>query len=124
AEGGAEAFYSGPIAQDIVAAVQGAEDNPGLLSLEDLEGYEAKEREALCGSYRSHQVCGMPPPTSGGVAVLQVLGMLENFDLPALEAGSAEAVHLVAEASRLAFADRNAYLADSDFIEVPVARLV
>lgn len=124
AEGGADAFYRGPIAEDIVAAVQGATDNPGLLALEDLEAYEAKERKALCGRYRSYQVCGMPPPTSGGVAVLQILGMLENFDLPALEAGSAQAVHLVAEASRLAFADRNAYLADSDFVQVPVQRLI
>lgn len=123
AEDGAKVFYEGPIAADIVAAVQGAEDNPGLLSLEDMAAYEAKEREVLCGSYRDHQVCGMPPPTSGGVALLQILGILENFDLPSLEPGSAEAIHLLAEASRLAFADRGAYLADSDFVEVPLARL-
>ena len=124
AQGGADVFYKGPIAEDIVAAVQGAADNPGLLSLEDMEAYEAKAREPVCGPYRNHRVCGMPPPTSGGVAVLQILGILENFDLAALEAGSAEAVHLVAEASRLAFADRNAYLADSDFVQVPVQRLI
>src|SRR5690625_881734 len=123
AEGGAKVFYEGPIAADIVTAVQGVEDNPGLLSLEDMAAYEAKEREVLCGSYRNHQVCGMPPPTSGGVALLQILGILENFDLPSLEPGSAEAIHLLAEASRLAFADRGAYLADSDFVEVPLARL-
>lgn len=121
---GADAFYKGTIAEDMVAAVRGAKDNPGLLSLEDLANYQAKEREALCGHYRDYQVCGMPPPTSGGVTLLQILGILENFDLPSMKAGSLEVVHLVTEASRLAFADRGAYLADSDFVEVPVARLI
>lgn len=124
AEGGADAFYKGPIAEDIVVSVEGAEGNPGLLTLDDLARYEAKEREPVCGSYHAYEVCGMPPPTSGGVAVLQILGMLENFDLAALEPGSTEAVHLLAEASRLAFADRNAYLGDADFVEVPVGRLI
>jgi len=124
AEGGTEAFYAGPLAEAIVAAVQEAEDNPGLLALEDLAAYEARERRALCGSYRGNRVCGMPPPTSGGVAVLQILGLLETFELAELEPGSAEAVHLLAEASRLAFADRGAYLADSDFVDVPLGRLL
>lgn len=120
---GADGFYRGAIAADIVAKVQGAE-NPGLLSEADLAAYEAKERAALCGSYRAYKVCGMPPPTSGGVAVLQILGMLENFDLSGLAPDGAEAVHLLAEASRLAFADRNAYLADSDYVAVPLDRLL
>lgn len=120
---GADAFYRGAIAADIVAAVQGAE-SPGLLSEADLAVYEAKERGALCGSYRAYEVCGMPPPTSGGVAVLQILGMLENFDLSGLAPNGTAAVHLLAEASRLAFADRNAYLADSDFVAVPLDRLL
>ncbi|MDF2094956.1 gamma-glutamyltransferase [Aquibaculum arenosum] len=123
AEGGANAFYSGAIAADIVAKVQGAE-NPGLLSEADLTAYEAKERTALCGSYRAYEVCGMSPPTSGGVAVLQIMGMLENFELSGLAPDGAEAVHLLTEASRLAFADRNAYLADSDFVAVPLERLL
>lgn len=124
AEEGAEAFYAGPLAEAIVAAVQGAEGNPGLLALEDLAAYEARERRALCGNYRGNRVCGMPPPTSGGVAVLQILGLLETFELAELEPGSAEALHLLAEASRLAFADRGAYLADSDFVDVPLGRLL
>jgi gamma-glutamyltranspeptidase/glutathione hydrolase len=124
AEEGADAFYRGEIAADIVAAVQGAEPNPGGMELADLAAYGAKRREALCAPYRRWRVCGMPPPTSGGVAVLQTLGILSRFDLAALEPASAEAVHLIAEASRLAFADRNRYLADSDFVEVPVDRLL
>ncbi|MGF1630010.1 MAG: gamma-glutamyltransferase [Kiloniellaceae bacterium] len=122
--GGADAFYRGPIAVDIVAAVRGATDNPGHLSTGDLRNYEAKRRDALCLPYRQWIVCGMPPPTSGGVAVLQILKLLEPFDLGALPPASAQAIHLVAEASRLAFADRNRFLADSDFVVVPVETLL
>ncbi|MEO3427521.1 gamma-glutamyltransferase [Pelagibius sp. CAU 1746] len=129
AQRGADAFYKGWVALDIVNAVRGAADNPGLLSYPDLRGYHAKRREPLCLPYRRWTVCGMPPPTSGGVAVLQTLKLLEAFDLAALapapgESPGAEAIHLVAEASRLAFADRNRFLADSDFVEVPVDRLL
>ncbi len=129
AEGGADAFYKGWVALDIVNAVRDATDNPGLLSYPDLRGYQAKRREALCLPYRRWVVCGMPPPTSGGVAVLQTLKLLEAFDLAALapapgESPGAEAIHLVAEAERLAFADRNRFLADSDFVEVPVDKLL
>lgn len=124
AEGGADAFYSGPIAEKIVTAVTGVEGNPGAMTLEDVAGYQAKKRLVLCRPYRKWQICGMPPPTSGGVAVLQTMGILERFDLGAYAPGDAEALHLVAEASRLAFADRNLFLADSDFVEVPVERLL
>ncbi|MGF1594329.1 MAG: gamma-glutamyltransferase [Kiloniellaceae bacterium] len=124
AAGGADAFYRGPVAVDIAAAVQGAHDNPGRLNALDLRRYQAKRRAALCLPYRRWVVCGMPPPTSGGVAVLQILKLLERFDLAALPPGSAEAVHLVAEASRLAFADRDHFLADSDFVAVPLERLL
>jgi gamma-glutamyltranspeptidase/glutathione hydrolase len=124
AAGGADAFYRGPLAIALVDAVRGAADNPGLLSYADLRGYQAKRREALCLPYRQWIVCGMPPPTSGGVAVLQILKLLEPFDLAALEPASPEAIHLVAEASRLAFADRNHFLADSDFVAVPLDRLL
>lgn len=124
AEGGAEVFYSGPIAAAIVEAVRGAPDNPGRLAPADLAGYEAKARPPLCSGYRGYQVCGMRPPTSGGIAVLQMLGVLENFELDSEAPGSLDAVHLLAEAGRLAFADRNAYVADSDFVEVPISRLL
>jgi len=122
AEEGASAFYEGEIAADIVATVQGIPDNPGKLTLEDLAGYEAKKRGVICAPYRRWRICGMPPPTSGGVAVLQTMGILSHFDLP--PPLSAQAVHLIAEASRLAFADRNQFLADSDFVEVPVIKLL
>ncbi len=124
AAGGADAFYKGPLALALIDAVRGAADNPGLLSYTDLRGYQAKRRDALCLPYRQWIVCGMPPPTSGGVAVLQILKLLEPFDLKGLEPASAEAIHLVAEASRLAFADRNLFLADSDFVAVPLDRLL
>ena len=125
AEHGADAFYEGEIAAAIAARVQGAERNPGRMTAADLAGYQAKRRAALCRPYRIVQsVCGMPPPTSGGATVLMTLGILENFPLGASAPDSPEAWHLIAEASRLAFADRNAYLADSDFVEVPLARLL
>ena len=89
-----------------------------------MAAYESKRRGARCTPYRQWRVCGMPPPTSGGIAVLQMLGILQNFDLAAVAPTSAAAAHLLAEAGRLAFADRNTYVADSDFVEVPVARLI
>jgi gamma-glutamyltranspeptidase / glutathione hydrolase len=121
---GADAFYTGPIAEAIVAAVRGAAANPGELSVADLAGYQAKQRQVLCGPYRTWRVCGMPPPTSGGVAVLQILGILQGFDLSSLAPESPAAWHLIAEASRLAFADRNQFLADTDFVPVPVDDLL
>lgn len=124
ARDGADAFYTGPIAEAIIAAVQGAALNPGGLTLSDLVGYRAKQRPPVCGPYRAWRVCGMPPPTSGGVTMLQILGILQGFDLPALTPDSATAWHLITEASRLAFADRNRFLADSDFVPVPVGDLL
>ena len=129
AESGAEAFYQGAIARDIVAEVRGATGNPGLLALDDLAGYQAKRRDAICLPYRVWRICGMPPPTSGGVAVLQIMALLERFDLAALPPPSpttvtVEAVHLIAEASRLAFADRDRYLADADFVDMPLQALL
>ena len=121
---GAKAFYEGDIAADMVAAVRGAADNPGLMSLADLAAYEAKQRDPVCRDYRQWRVCGMGPPSSGGVTILQILGLLEGFDLAALAPGSLEAVHLISEASRLAYADRAHYLADSDFGPVPVRGLL
>ena len=124
ARDGAAAFYDGPIANDIVATVRMAQRNPGSLSRADMAAYQAKARDALCGTYRDYKVCSMPPPTSGGVALLQMLAMLEGFDLAALGPTSPDAWHLIAEAGRLAFADRNRYLADADFVAVPVAGLL
>ena len=121
---GANAFYTGEIARDIVAAVRNAARNPGRMTLADLTGYQAKTRAPVCSLYRSWVVCGMPPPTSGGIAVLQILGLLERFELAKLTPNSVDAVHLIAEASRLAFADRNTYVADPDFIKVPVTGLI
>ena len=122
---GADAFYGGPIAAEIVAAVRGDWVNPGSLALADLAGYRAHERPPVCLDYRRHRVCSMGPPSSGGVTMLQILGLLQRFDLASLAApGSTGAVHLISEASRLAFADRNRYLADSDFVRVPVDGLL
>jgi len=124
AEGGADAFYSGAIAEEIVAAVDGATVNPGAMTLEDLAGYEAIRRDPICKAYRIWTVCGMGPPSSGGIAVAQILGLLERFDMAAVKPGSLEAVHLIAEAERLAYADRDLFVADSDFVAVPIEALL
>ena len=124
AEAGADGFYRGAIAEAIVDTVRGASRNPGALTLADLAGYRAPKREPVCRPYRAWRVCGMPPPTSGGVTLLQTLGILSNFAVSSYRPGSAEAVHLISEASRLAFADRARYLADPDFVEVPVDALL
>jgi gamma-glutamyltranspeptidase/glutathione hydrolase len=124
AQGGADVFYQGPLAARIVERVRSAVGNPGLLSLSDLAGYEAKTRTPACAAYRVYRVCGMPPPSSGGVTLLQILGHLREFDLGALAPGSVEAIHLISEASRLAYADRGLYLADTDFVAAPIAGLL
>jgi gamma-glutamyltranspeptidase/glutathione hydrolase len=124
AERGVDAFYTGPVADAIVQAVRGAAHNPGLLGPLDLAIYRVKERAAVCAPYRGHEVCGMGPPSSGAVAVGQILGMLEATDLAALGPSDPESWRLIGEASRLAFADRARYLADSDFVPVPVAGLL
>ena len=122
AAGGADAFYAGPIARDIAAAVAGAARNPGLLSESDIAGYRAMRRAPVCLVYRGYRVCGMGPPSSGGVTVLQILGLLAGSEIP--PAGSVEATHLVAEAMRLAYADRDRYMADPDFEPAPVNGLL
>ena len=124
AASGADAFYTGPIAADIVATVQGAEGNPGVLSELDLAVYQVRERAPVCASYRAHDVCGMGPPSSGALTVGQILGMLDSYDLAALGADNPESWRLIGDASRLAFADRGRYMADSDFVPMPTAGLV
>ncbi|SSW64001.1 gamma-glutamyltransferase [Achromobacter agilis] len=123
AEQGAEAFYQGGIARDIVAAVHG-HAVPGDLSLADLAAYRAKKRPPVCGAYRGYQLCGMGPPSSGPIAVLQMLGELEQFPIGQYAPGSVEAVHYFSEAGRLAFADRDFYVADPSYVPVPVSALL
>ena len=115
AENGADAFYDGSIAEAIVEAVNSA-PNPGGMTLADFQAYEAVKLAPVCGPYRAYQVCSMAPPSSGGVTLLQMLAMLEKFDMAGAGAGSIEALHLLFEASRLAYADRNEYLADNDML--------
>lgn len=103
--------------------MRSAKGNPGVLSETDLSIYEVKERAPVCATYRAHDVCGMGPPSSGGLTVGQILGMLEGFDLSA-GPGDAEVRRLIGDASRLAFADRGRYMADSDFVPVPAAGLI
>lgn len=120
---GSEAFYKGPIAEDIVATVTGHPTNPGDMTLADLAAYKVEEREPVCGAYRIWRLCGMGPPSSGAVALQQMLGMLEGQDLRRMGPG-AEAAHWFSEAGRLAFADRALYLADPAFLSVPVSGLI
>ncbi len=124
ARDGADGYYEGPVAADIAAAVTGDLNIPGDMTVEDLAGYGVIERTPVCVDYRGHEVCGMGPPSSGGIAVGQMLGILRSFELSGLEPVSVEAAHLFAQAGRLAFADRNYYVADSDFVDVPVAGLL
>ena len=119
---GAGVIYSGDIGQAIVDTVQGAEDNPGVLSLTDLEIYKVKERPAVCAPFRRHQVCGMGPPSSGALTVGQILGLLDQF--PAGSPDDPQTLRLIGDASRLAFADRGRYMADSDFVPMPTNGLV
>lgn len=119
AKGGAEAFYRGPLAQEIVDAVHAHAGNPGLLSLADLAVYEAKERPAVCAPYRGLSVCGMGPPSSGALTIGQILGMVSHFDLAGLGPDDPESWRIIGDATRLAFADRGRYMADTDFVSMP-----
>lgn len=135
ANGGANAFYTGPVAQGIVDKIKVTSGGnpavtitPGLTELSDLANYQAKRRDPVCTTYRDYWVCGMSPPSSGGIAVASALGILENFDLAAqkptaidLEGGkpTVMGVHLISEAERLAYADRDKYVADTDFVPLP-----
>ena len=125
AEQGAEGFYSGPIAEAVVVAAKEAPNHAGDLTLADLANYQVRERPPVCVDYRKHRVCGMGPPSSGGLTVAQTLKLLEPFDLgrgPAA-ALNPRALHLIAEAEKLAYADRDRYIADPDFVSVPTTLL-
>jgi len=121
---GVKVFYQGWIAEKIVDKVQSAAVSPGLLTLDDMKKYQAIERASVCGPYHEYKVCGMPPPSSGGISVIQILAQLESFNLSQYPANSLTAVHLFTQSSKLAFADRSMYAADSDFVSVPVAGLL
>ncbi len=120
AEKGRDGFYRGKLAREMVDTINNAVGAPGDMTVADFVTYQAVERTPLCTAYRTWRLCGMPPPTSGGVTVLQILGLLEPFDMAQVAPGSTKAVHLVSEASRLAYADRNMYVGDPDFVDVPV----
>jgi gamma-glutamyltranspeptidase/glutathione hydrolase len=120
---GAQMFYEGDVAKDIVLAVR-THPRPGDLTEDDLRAYRAIEREAVCGAYRALRVCSMGPPSSGGVAVLQILGLLERTRFAQAAPQSTEALHFFAEAGKLAYADRARYLGDPAFVTVPVNRLL
>ncbi|WP_200814094.1 gamma-glutamyltransferase [Xaviernesmea oryzae] len=124
AAGGADAFYNGPIAEAIVKTVREAAGNPGVLSVADLANYRIKEREPVCISYRALDICGMGPPSSGAVAIGQMLGIIENFDIKGLGPQNAESWRIIGDAQRLAFADRERYLADTDFVPSPIKGLL
>ena len=121
---GAKAFYSGQNAAAIVKAVNTAPRNRSAMTLEDIASYKVKARPPVCTNYRQYRLCGMGPPSSGATTVFGALGVLEKFDLPGLGKDSPTAWHLIVEAQRLAYADRERYLADPDFVDVPVAGLL
>lgn len=124
AQRGPDSFYVGPLAEALVNTVRSAAKNPSAMTVGDLASYDAKERPVLCGSYRGYRICGMSPPSSGAINVYQMLKQIERFDLRALGKDSSEAWHLIAESQRLAYADRDAYMADPDFAPVPAEGLM
>src|SRR5688572_18979604 len=118
---GPNEFYEGETARLIVADMK---RNNGLMTLEDLRGYVAKERTPVRGNYRGHEIISAPPPSSGGAVLIEMLNILEGFDLRKLEASSSDRYHLMAEAMRRAFADRAEYMGDADFVKVPIPGLI
>jgi gamma-glutamyltranspeptidase / glutathione hydrolase len=117
---GPKAFYEGPIAEKIVAAVEAA---GGHLTLDDFKSYEVELREPVTGDYRGYTIASMPPPSSGGIHIIQILNTLEGDDIKAMGQNSAATIHLMAEAMKYAYADRSEYLGDPDFVDVPVGAL-
>ncbi|WP_414830733.1 gamma-glutamyltransferase [Alteromonas sp. H39] len=124
AKNGSDYLYKGPLAEKIAKTVNEAEINPGQMTAEDFANYKAIKREAVCGDYRDKKVCGMAPPSSGGINVYQILKLLEKFELASLSPDSAEFAHLFTQASALTYADREKYIADSDFTNLPYGALI
>ncbi|MCU9998523.1 gamma-glutamyltransferase [[Pasteurella] aerogenes] len=120
AQQGAKAFYEGEIAQKIVAEM---EKHNGLITLEDMKGYQSVERKPIVSEYRGYKIVTMPPPSSGGIHLVQILNMLENYSLANSGSNSAETIHYLAETMKLAYADRSEYLGDPDFVKIPVTGL-
>ncbi len=120
-KGGPNEFYQGETARLIVADMK---RNNGLMTMSDLRGYVAKQRQPLRGTYRGYEVISMPPPSSGGAVLIEMLNILEGYDLKKMESSSSDRYHLMAEAMRRAFADRAEFMGDSDFVKVPVAGLI
>lgn len=120
AESGPDAFYKGDVAEKITGFMK---ENGGLITMEDLSSYEAVIRKPVRGTYRGYEIYSMPPLSSGGVLLVEMLNMLENFPLGSYGHNSARAIHLMAECMKLAYADRSAYLGDPDFGDIPVSRL-
>ncbi|GGW95683.1 gamma-glutamyltransferase [Alteromonas halophila] len=124
AENGSDYLYTGPLAKKIVEAVNGAAINPGQLSLDDLANYKVIKRQPVCGDYHTRRICGMAPPSSGGINVFQILKLLEDKSLSQYGPGSVEFAHLFTQASALTYADRERYVADTDFTNLPYAALI
>ena len=121
---GPDSFYTGKIGQSIVDTVTKSKVAPADMTMADLAAYKVKEQGALCAPYRIYVVCGMGPPSSGATTVLQILGSLERFDMKALGKDNPQSWHLISEAMQLAYADREKYLGDPDFVDVPTAGLI
>ncbi|HEX3810940.1 MAG TPA: gamma-glutamyltransferase [Rhizomicrobium sp.] len=124
AQGGPDVFYHGPIAQEIADAVTHAPVNAVTMTLGDIAAYKAEEKPALCGTYRGFRVCAPPPPSSGGVTLLQMLSILEHYQSAQLKPQTVLGIHLISQASRLAYADRDEYLGDPDFVRMPLDGLL
>lgn len=124
AEKGSDYLLKGEVAQKIVDAVNSAEINPGKMTLEDLASYEPIKREPVCGLYHEKRICGMAPPSSGGVNVYQILKMLEQFDLSEYKPDSVEFANLYTQSSAMAYADREKFIADSDYTNLPFAAMI
>ena len=120
AEQGPDGFYKGPVAEAIASSVTAAGGN---MTVEDMANYKAVSREPIKGTYRGYEIVSMPPPSSGGVHLIQILNALEGYPIGALGENSAETIHLMAEAMKLAYADRSEYLGDPDFVDVPIKAL-
>lgn len=121
---GPDAFYTGATARAIVTAVRTAPRNPGDMTLSDMAAYRAQDRDPVCFNYRVYRLCGMGPPSSGATTVFAIMGMIESFDMKAMGRDNPMSWHVIAEAMRLAYADRDTYVADPDVVDVPVAGLL
>ena len=124
AQGGTDRFYRGAAGERLRRTVAGSPVNPATITAEDMAAYRVRTRDPICGHYRTYRICGMGPPSSGGIAVFTILKQLERFDLPRLGRDNSLSWHLIAESMRLAYADRARWIADPDFADVPVAGLV